>query len=88
MRRLLFFCLFLTTWLTASEQHAITFFQESKDHRLLCREAEFSYRVISQKNAELIRIEDDAFFHLKKEDIYLTATGCMPLTGKKEAIVF
>jgi hypothetical protein len=85
--RVIIGCLVLIASLCASE-HAVTFFLESEQNQLLCREAEFSYRVISQKNAEVVTLEGHHFFRLIKEDRYLTATGCSPLTGKREAIVF
>jgi hypothetical protein len=71
-----------------ASEHSVTYFNESDAHRLLCREAEFSYRLVTHQNAEVVTLRQESFFHLIKEDIYLTATGCTPLTGKKEAIIF
>jgi hypothetical protein len=85
--RLIVGCIAMTGVLLASE-NPTTFFQKSEANQLLCRESEYVYRLISQKNAKAVTLHGHRFFKLQGENLYLIATGCTPLTGKKEAIVF
>jgi hypothetical protein len=85
--RLIVGCIAIIGVLSASD-NPTTFFQKSETNQLLCRESEYAYRLVSQKNAEIVTLHDHKLFKLQGENLYLIATGCTPLTGKKEAIVF
>ena len=85
--RFLLGCMMLSVVLWAGE-HPVTFFQESKSNQLLCRQSDFAYRMVSQSNATVVELHGHTFFKLKKENLYLKETGCVPLTGKKEVIIF
>jgi hypothetical protein len=67
---------------------AVKFFNMSPTNELLCKVTQYSYKIVSQKNAELSTMHGHEFFRLKSENLYILKTGCHALDGKKEAIVF
>lgn len=85
--RFLLGCMVLSVVLSAGE-HPVTYFNESDSNQLLCRVSEFAYRMVTQKNATVVQLHGHTFFKLKNENLYLKETGCTPLTGKKEVIIF
>lgn len=71
----------------AQANESILFFKTSPKNRLLCRASYNTYKIIHQHNASLVNINGNNFFKLKDENLYLTITGCKPITAR-EGIVF
>lgn len=84
MRHLIVIAL-LATGLFANEQ--VSFFKASPDNRLLCHLGQYSFKMVSQKNATVVEIRTHTFFLLKDENTYLLTTGCQTLV-KQQGIIF
>lgn len=78
----------VTAALLSANESVIRFFNESKANRIMCRETEYTYILLSQKNAEPVELKGHTFFKLKGKNRYISITGCQPLTDEKEAIIF
>ena len=77
----------MTALLSANEA-VVSYFQESKEHKVLCRETDYVYMLLSQENATIAEFRGHTFFKLKGKNRYISITGCQPYTNKKAAIVF
>jgi len=84
MRLFLLFCL-LATYVFALD--SVSYFKESKEHKLLCHVGQHSFKMISHENAVIENIHGHVFFKLIDENLYFLSNACQPLS-KKEGIVF
>lgn len=66
----------------------VAFFNKSSDNMVLCRVGQYSYKVVSQKNAAVEEMHGHTFFKLKDENLYFLTTGCEALNGQKPHIIF
>ena len=63
------------------------YFNKSKENRLLCHIGQYSFKVISQKNAQIIKMHNHVFFKLSDENLYFLSNACQPLQ-EKEGVIF
>ena len=84
--RLMFLTLLMAS--VAFGNEALEYFQKSANSRLLCKVSQYAYKIISQHNAEVLHLNGHDFFKLKGENTYLMTTGCYPLDGKREMLIF
>ncbi len=84
--RLIIMSLLFTMGLWANE--SLVFFNENPDNKVLCKISQYAYKVISQKNAEVVHLHGHDFFKIKDENYYIAKTGCYPLDGKRELLIF
>ena len=81
---ILFFTLMSAVYATGS----VTYFKESPKNELLCHIGQYSFKMVSQKNAILVEIHGHTFFKLNDENIYFLNNACQPLKDKKVGIIF
>jgi hypothetical protein len=67
---------------------SLEYFKENPKNRVLCKVSQYAYKIISQKNAEVVIMHEHTFFKLKGENYYLITTGCSPADGKREMLIF
>jgi hypothetical protein len=67
---------------------AVDFFKASPENRLMCKATQYAYKVVSQKNATLVKLDGHEYFKINAENLYILKTGCHPIDGKKETILF
>jgi hypothetical protein len=63
------------------------FFLKDKENKILCKACENSYKIISQKNADIIHIRKHDFFKMKGENLYIHKDSCEAI-GTEEKIIF
>jgi hypothetical protein len=83
--RLLLLSLFLISSTYASD--AVEFFQKDKKNKILCHIGQYSYKVLSQKNAKVVKIHGRSFFKLKGENLYFLNNSCQAIKDR-DGIVF
>jgi hypothetical protein len=84
MRLFLLFIL-LTTYGFAKD--SVSYFKESEKHMLLCHVGQYSFKMVSHKNAVIENIHGHVYFKLIDENLYFLSNACQPLS-KKEGILF
>ncbi len=67
---------------------AVSYFKESKDHKLLCHVGQHSFKMVSQKNAKLEKIHEHMYFKLNDENLYLLNNSCQTFEASREGIIF
>ncbi len=67
---------------------ALNYFNAAPDNKVLCKAAQYTFKMVSQKNAVAVHIHDHDFFKLKDENLYLSVSGCSPLDGKRAGLIF
>lgn len=85
MRFLFLICI---TSLALFASDTVEFFNKSAENKVLCRVGQYSYKVVSQKNAVIESMHEHQFFKLKDENLYFLTTGCQELDGQKPHIMF
>jgi len=83
--------LFLLTFLflgTIYASDTINFFKASKDNKLICHVGQYSFKVLSQENATLQKMNGHTFFKLKNENLYFLNNSCQELKNNKNGIIF
>ena len=80
---LLSFLLISTTY--ASD--AVDFFKKDTNNKVLCHVGQYSYKVLSQKNASIIKIHDRKFFKMNDENLYFLNNSCQSIKDR-DGIVF
>ena len=81
---ILFFLLVTASYATNS----VPYFKKSPDNQLLCHVGQYSFKMVSQKNAVIEDIHGHIFFKLNDENLYFLNNACQPLKDKKEGIIF
>ncbi len=84
--RFIFLVCFLSFALFAND--TVAFFNKAPDNRALCRVGQYSYKVVSQKNAVIVTMHGHDYFKIKDENLYFLTTGCEPLDGQKPHVIF
>ena len=84
MKSLLLSFLLLTS---SYASDAVEFFQKNKNNKILCHIGQYSYKVLSQKNANIIKIHDRKFFKMKNENLYFLNNSCQAIKDR-DGIVF
>ena len=74
--------------LSAMADETIEFFKKDLENKVLCHVGQYTYKVLSQKNAKLIKIHAHFYFKLNNENNYFLTTGCQKISTKKEGIIF
>lgn len=85
MRILIIFSLLLTS---IHAFDAISYFKESPDNKLLCHVGQYSFKMLSQKNATLEKIHEHIYFKLNDENFYFLNNACQTFKTEKEGIIF
>ena len=67
---------------------SVSYFNKSSDNQLLCHVGQYSFKMVSQKNAVIQEIHGHTFFKLKDENMYFLNNACQPLKDKKDGIIF
>lgn len=66
---------------------SISYFKKSKENKLLCHIGQYSFKLVTHKNAVIENIHGHEFFKLTDENLYFLSNACQPLS-KKEGIIF
>jgi len=66
---------------------AVDFFQKNKNNQILCHIGQYSYKVLTQKNAKVVKIHDKEFFKMNNENLYFLNNSCQSIK-KRDGIVF
>ncbi len=85
MRYILIILIFVTS-IFASE--AAEYFLKSENNKVFCHIGQYSYKMLTQKDAILANINGHDYFKMKDRNLYFLSNSCQPLTGKKELIGF
>jgi len=80
---LLSFLLITTSYAT----DAVDFFNKKEDNKILCHIGQYSYKVLSQKNAKIVKIHNRNFFKMKNENLYFLNNSCQAIKDR-DGIVF
>lgn len=83
--------LFILFFLLATASYAtnsVLYFKKSPDNQLLCHVGQYSFKIVSQKNAAIVDMRGHLFFKLNDENMYFLNNACQPLKDKKEGIIF
>lgn len=83
--RLILLCLLIITSSYATD--AVDFFEKDKNNKILCHVGQYSYKVLSQENAKIVKIHDKFFFKLKDENLYFLNNSCQAVKSR-DGIVF
>lgn len=67
---------------------SVEFFNKSEKNELLCHVGQYSFKMVSQKNADIMKIHNHIFFKLKDENLYFLSNACQPIEDKKTGIIF
>jgi hypothetical protein len=67
---------------------SVEYFKKSKDNELLCHVGQYSFKMVSQKNAKIVEIHGHTFFKLNDENIYFLSNACQAIKEKKAGIIF
>ena len=82
----LFLVLFLlTTYVFGLD--SVSYFKKSEDNKLLCHIGQYSFKLVTHKNAKVEDIHGHEFFKLTDENLYFLSNACQPLSDK-EGIIF
>jgi len=81
-----FIILILATTVFATD--SVSFFKGSPQNQLLCHLGQYSFKIVSQKNAVLKKLGGHEFFKLKNENLYFLNNTCQPINDEKKAIIF
>ena len=65
---------------------SIEYFKESSKNQLLCHVGQYSFKMVSQKNAEVESIHGHQYFKLKSENLYFLTNACQAVKEKIEII--
>ena len=82
------FILFLLLITATYAMDSVSYFKKSPDNKLLCHLGQYSFKMISQKNAVVENMHGHLFFKLKNENLYFLNNACQSLQDKKEGIIF
>ena len=66
---------------------AVDFFQKDKDNKILCHIGQYSYKILTQKNAKIVKIHNREFFKMKDENLYFLNNSCQSIKNR-DGIVF
>lgn len=66
----------------------VSYFEKSPDNQLLCHIGQYSFKMISQKNAKIVKIHEHIYFKLKNENLYLLNNACQTFKAEKVGIIF
>jgi hypothetical protein len=82
--------LLLLSFLLLSSSYAndsVDFFNKDKNNKVLCHIGQYSYKVLSQENAKIIKIHGRDFFKMKDENMYFLNNSCQAIKDR-DGIVF
>ena len=82
------FILFLLVFTFTYASDTISHFKESSKNQLLCHVGQYSFKMVSQKNAVIETIHGHVFFKLIDENLYFLNNACQQFIAKKEGIIF
>ena len=82
------FVLLLMLGVVGFSYDSVSYFKESPDNKLLCHLGQYSFMMVSQKNAVLEEIHGHMFFKIKDENIYLLNNACQALKDNNKGIIF
>ena len=83
-----FFIMFFLLVTIVNATDSVSFFKKSSENELLCHVGQYSFKMVSQKNATVEVIHGHRFFKLNDENMYFLNNACRPLKDKKEGIIF
>ena len=83
-----FFTIFLLFITAAYTFDAIAYFKASPKNKLLCHIGQYSFKMLSQKNAKLETIHEHTYFKLNDENLYFLNNACQPFKAEKEGLIF
>jgi len=83
-----FLIIFFLWFSTANAFDTVSYFKESSDNKLLCHLGQYSFKMISQKNARLEKVHEHMYFKLKDENLYFISNSCQTFKVKKEGVIF
>jgi len=66
----------------------MAYFEESPKNQLLCHVGQHSFKMVSQKNAKIVKIHNHFYFKLNDENLYLLNNACQTFVAKKVGIIF
>ncbi|RLA79259.1 MAG: hypothetical protein DRG78_13300 [Epsilonproteobacteria bacterium] len=85
MRFIIIFFLWFTTIYAFD---AVSYFKESADNKLLCHVGQYSFKMVSQKNAKIEKIHEHKYFKLNDENLFFLENACQTFKVKKEGVIF
>lgn len=85
MRVLIIISLFLTSIYAFD---SVSYFKKSPDNKLLCHVGQYSFKMVSQKNATLEKIHEHIYFKLNDENLYFLNNACQTFKANKEGVIF
>ena len=85
MRILIIFSLLLTS---IHAFDAISYFKESAENKLLCHVGQYSFKMVSQRNAKIEKIHEHMYFKLNDENLYFLNNACQTFKANKKGIIF
>jgi len=65
---------------------SMSYFQKSEKNQLLCHVGQYSFKMVSQKNAKIENIHGHQYFKLKNENLYFLSNACQAVDEKIEII--
>ena len=83
-----FIIIYLLLFTTIYAFDAISYFKESADNKLLCHVGQYSFKMVSQKNAKIEKIHEHMYFKLNDENLYFLNNACQTFKAEKIGIVF
>ena len=66
---------------------AVDFFEKNKENQILCHIGQYSYKILSQKNASVVKIHGKEFFKINDENLYFLNNSCQAIKNR-DGIVF
>ncbi|MCD6173662.1 MAG: hypothetical protein J7J96_07730 [Sulfurimonas sp.] len=85
MRLLIIFSLLFTVTYAFD---VVSYFKESPENKLLCHIGQYSFKMVSQKNAKIEKIHEHIYFKLNNENLYFLNNACQTFKAEKEGVIF
>jgi len=83
------FIIILFLWITTIYAFdSVTYFKVSPENKLLCHVGQYSFKMVSQKNATLEIIHDHQYFKLNDENLYFLKNACQTFKVNQQGVVF
>ena len=83
-----FITIFLLLLTSIHALDTITYFKESPENKLLCHIGQYSFKMVSQKNAKIEIIHKHMYFKLNDENLYFLNNACQTFKAEKVGLIF
>ncbi|RLA76753.1 MAG: hypothetical protein DRG78_18490 [Epsilonproteobacteria bacterium] len=85
MRYILIILIFVSSIIA---NDSIVYFKENKENKVFCHIGQYSYKMLTQNEANIVHVNGHDYFKMKNENLYFLSNSCQPLKARKELLGF